>query len=181
MHAEFKQRWDVCGAKSTDCGASNKRQLRECGKVRRSQHHSSSQLIACALHQCHTVRYCCPGRLMVLPKVSYHSFFIQNTRRSIGRSTRAPASHPYIDQACPSRYIYFSCGSQVVRLCEIYVSRILRTSIFVVISHTVHRGACILLAFGQNDYVSRVYLCLAGCHTVVPDQLWDLFHVQQNS
>ncbi|KAJ7253498.1 hypothetical protein C8J57DRAFT_625591 [Mycena rebaudengoi] len=41
MHAEFKQRWDVCGAKSTDCGASNKRQLRECGK-------------------CHTVRYCCP-------------------------------------------------------------------------------------------------------------------------
>ncbi|KAJ6459467.1 hypothetical protein C8R47DRAFT_139973 [Mycena vitilis] len=41
MKAEVQQRWDVCAAKSTDCTASNKRQLRECAR-------------------CHTVRYCCP-------------------------------------------------------------------------------------------------------------------------
>ncbi|KAJ7157586.1 hypothetical protein C8R43DRAFT_997028 [Mycena crocata] len=41
MKAEHKQRWDVCAAKSTDCGLSRKRELRECAK-------------------CHTIRYCCP-------------------------------------------------------------------------------------------------------------------------
>ncbi|KAJ7081893.1 hypothetical protein B0H15DRAFT_450038 [Mycena belliarum] len=35
------QRWDVCGAKSSNCMVSDKHQLRECAK-------------------CHTVRYCCP-------------------------------------------------------------------------------------------------------------------------
>ncbi|KAJ6512567.1 hypothetical protein C8R45DRAFT_960745 [Mycena sanguinolenta] len=41
MKAEVQQRWDVCGAKSSNCTVSDKRKLRECAK-------------------CHTVRYCCP-------------------------------------------------------------------------------------------------------------------------
>ncbi|KAJ7662983.1 hypothetical protein B0H17DRAFT_1257561 [Mycena rosella] len=38
---DHDQRWDVCGAKSSNCSVSDKHKLRECAK-------------------CHTVRYCCP-------------------------------------------------------------------------------------------------------------------------